>query len=237
MSVFFWRKPQIPEPQYLGRGRDAERIAELEDICRAWRDDYSGLKIEYDGLKIEYSQKFCEETDIVQYLEALHTNIDGLEKTAQEQAVKAESDKALIKTLRGQLQKARARGQEELSDIVTRITPEAAPLFNRTKNPWPNATVEWEQEAAVVGPIEKGIPLPRFKSPKTFYQGDEKGVPLWKMQDGDSVFIQGIGASLRHEGRARRIAKKLGIAAVSRVIDTPTQQGRRIWRFDERTKK
>ena len=70
MNIFFWRQPPIPEPRYLGKGRDAERIAELEDICRAWRDDYNGLKIEYDGLKIEYSQKFCEETHCTPILTA-----------------------------------------------------------------------------------------------------------------------------------------------------------------------
>lgn len=198
MNIFFWRKPRAPEPQYLG-GDASSRIAELEDICRAWRDDYVALQ--------------------------------------QQKAAASASDKALIETLRGQLQRARARDPEDLSDVVSRITPEGAPLFShQLKNPWPNATVEWEQPPTV-GPIEKGIPVPAHTSAKRFSMGQEKSVPLEAMEDGDSVFVYGLGASKRCQARAYNDAKLLGVTVVSRVIDTPTQQGRRFWRFDERTKK
>lgn len=188
MNIFFWRKPRAPDPQYPGGG-DPIRIAELEDICRAWRDDYN----------------------------ALH----------QRQAADAASDKALIRTLRGQLQRARARDPEELSDVVGRITPEGTPLFNSLQAGPPST----------IGPIEKGIPVPGHTSVKRFSRGQAKSVPLEAMEDGDSVFVHGLGASKRCQDRAYRDAEKLGVTVVSRVIDTPTQQGRRIWRFDERTKK
>lgn len=184
MNIFFWRKPRPPEPQYLG---GPSRIAELEEICRAWRDDYNAL--------------------------------------SQRQKAEAASDKALIETLRAQLQRARARD------------PEEAPLFNslqavKVSSPPP----EWEQPSTI-GPIEKGIPLLPHTSVKRFSSGQEKHVPLEVMEDGDSVFVHGLGASKRCQSRAYLDAEKLGIMVVSRVIDTPTQQGRRFWRFDERTKK
>lgn len=185
MNFFFWRKPRAPEPQYLGGG-DPVRIAELEDICRAWRDDYN----------------------------ALH----------QQRAADAASDKALIETLRGQLQRARARDPEESSDVLGRITPGGTPLFDSL-------------QPSPIGPIEKGIPVRPHTSVKRFSKGQAESVPLEAMEDGDSVFVHGLGASKRCQDRAYNDAKVLGVTVVSRVIDTPTQQGRRIWRFDERTKK
>jgi len=194
VNIFFWRKPRAPEPQYLG-GDASSRIAELEDICRAWRDDYSALQ--------------------------------------QQKAAASASDKALIKTLRGQLQRARARDPEELSDVIGQITPEGTPLFNSLQAAPPPES----EQPSTIGPIEKGIPVPPHTSAKRFSMGQEKSVPLEAMEDGDSVFVYGLGASKRCQARAYNDAKLLGVTVVSRVIDTPTQQGRRFWRFDERTKK
>ena len=153
MNIFFWRKPRAPEPQYLGGGRPLVRIAELEDICRAWRDDYS----------------------------ALH----------QQRAAAAASDKALIETLRGQLQRARARDPEESSDVLGRITPGGTPLFNSLQAAPPPES----EQPSPIGPIEKGIPVRPHTSAKRFSKGQAESVPLEAMEDGDSVFVHGLGAS------------------------------------------